>query len=103
MDGHLGRVRPGDQVRRAQQVEELLVAQPLAPLDDLIVHHADVRGRPAEAGDPQLQEQGDDFPQSFRKRAVCLAGQDYSFLAVTSQLCGMFAMSVGITGRVQRP
>ena len=94
---------PGIRVRRAQQVEEFLVAQPFAPLHNLIVHHADVRGRSPEAGNPQLQEQGGDFPQSFRNGAVCLTGQDYSFLAVTSQLCGMFAMSVGITGKVQRP
>jgi hypothetical protein len=60
VDRHLGRVRAGDQVGRADEVEELGVRQPPAPPDDLVLHQRDVRRRPAEAGRAQPQEQGRD-------------------------------------------
>ena len=54
MDGHLGRVRSRDQVGGAQQVEELLIAQSLAPFDGFIVEHGDMRAGPPKAVKPNL-------------------------------------------------
>jgi hypothetical protein len=36
VDHHLGRVLPGNQVGRAEQVEKVLLVHPLAPVDDLV-------------------------------------------------------------------
>ena len=63
VDRQLGRVRPGDEVRRAEQVEELLVRQPLAAPDDLVLHHRDVRGGAAEGGRAQPEEEQRQFTQ----------------------------------------
>jgi hypothetical protein len=53
VDGQLGAVGPGDQVGRADEVDEALVADPAPTADDLVVHHRDVPGRAAEGRDPQ--------------------------------------------------
>ena len=41
----------------APRIQELLLAQPLAALDDLVVHQGDVRGRAAEGSEAELEEQ----------------------------------------------
>ena len=57
VDGHLGGVGAGDEVGRAEEVEEVLLADPATPLHDLVLHHGDVRGRAAEGGDPEPEEE----------------------------------------------
>ncbi len=54
MDRHFGGIGSGDQVGSAEQVEEFLIREPLAALDDLGVHQADMRSRSAEGSEPQL-------------------------------------------------
>src|SRR2546426_847202 len=43
MDRHLGRVWPGNQVGRTEQVEKRLAREPSATLDDFVFHHVDMR------------------------------------------------------------
>jgi hypothetical protein len=61
VDGHLGRVGPGDQVRRAQQVEEFLAAHPGSPAHHLVFHHRDVRGGPAEGRGAEAEKEKRDL------------------------------------------
>lgn len=55
--GHLRRVGTGDQMRGADEVDELLLLHPPTMGDDFIVHHRDVRSGLAERDAPQLAEQ----------------------------------------------
>src|SRR5262245_25153193 len=57
VNGHLGRIRAGDQIRRAEQIEKLVVRKPAASPDDLILDHRDVRRRAAERDHAQLEEE----------------------------------------------
>ena len=57
VNGHLRRVRPGDQVRGAEKIEKPSVGQPAAPYDDLGAHHGDVCRWPPEGSGPQAQEE----------------------------------------------
>jgi hypothetical protein len=41
----------------------------VAPADDLVAHERDVRGRAAEADEPELREQERDFSQRPRSHA----------------------------------
>jgi hypothetical protein len=41
VDGLLGRVRPGDEIRRPEQVEELLPRQPMPAADHLVFYQSD--------------------------------------------------------------
>ncbi len=61
-------MRAGDEIRDAKQVKELLVRQPLARLDRLIVHHADVGRRATKGGEVQPQEQSCQFNQPVLHR-----------------------------------
>lgn len=63
VDGHFGGVGAGDEVGRADQVEELLIGEPLPPSNDLVAHHRDVRSRTAEGGGAQAQEQSGDLAE----------------------------------------
>src|SRR5438552_14124346 len=63
MNRHLGRIRPGDEIRDAEQVEELVVGDPPPPPHEILAHHRDVRGGPAERDDPQTEEVQRDFPK----------------------------------------
>jgi hypothetical protein len=63
IDGHLRRAWARDQAGRAEEVEELLARQPLPPPDGFVLHHRDVRGRSAECGEAEPQEQRGDFSQ----------------------------------------
>ena len=38
MNGHLGRVGPGNEIRQADQSKELVMIQPLAPLHAFLLH-----------------------------------------------------------------
>ena len=57
MDRQFGGIRTRNEVGRAEIVKELLARQPAAPLDDLVLHHRDVRRRSAERRDTQAKEQ----------------------------------------------
>src|ERR1051326_7225279 len=50
-----------DQVAPSQQVQEVLLAQPFPPLNDLLSHQGNVGGRSAEGDHTELQEQRRDF------------------------------------------
>src|SRR5690606_26279382 len=58
---HLGRVRPGDEVRDAEVVEELLVGEPAALLDEFAAHDGEVRGGTTEGDEAQTEKVADDF------------------------------------------
>ncbi len=68
MDGHLGRVRAGDEVGGGQEIEKLGVRHPPSTVDDLVPHHGDVGGWTAERGDPQPKEEQDEFAQGLTPR-----------------------------------
>jgi hypothetical protein len=68
VDRQLGRVRARDQVRRAEQVEEVLARHPLSPSHDLVLHHRDVRRRPTERDEAELAEQARELAQRRRLR-----------------------------------
>ena len=48
VDGELQRFRAGQDMAEVQRADELLLLDPLLPLDDLQVHQADLTDRPAE-------------------------------------------------------
>jgi len=54
---HLGGVGPGNEVRRPEQIEKLLVGDPTSPLNNLVFHHCDVSGRTSECDCSKFQEQ----------------------------------------------
>ena len=51
MHRHLGRVGPRDEIRRPDQVEEVLTADPLSTSYELVLHHGDMSGGAAERRD----------------------------------------------------
>lgn len=61
MNRHLSRVWARNQVGCAEQIKKFLIAQPVALLDDFIVHHRDMRGWSAECGGTEPQEQSCEF------------------------------------------
>jgi hypothetical protein len=63
VDCHLGRVGAGDEIGRAEQIEEMLVVQPLATMNDLIAHHGNVRRRPAKSGRTELEKEARYFAE----------------------------------------
>lgn len=65
---HLCRVGTGDEIRRAEQIKEFLVTEPLAAFHGLVMHKRDVGRRTAEGGNAQPQEQRGNFSQSLRQR-----------------------------------
>jgi hypothetical protein len=56
VDRELGRIRTGDQVDRAEQVQKLGLGEPFPALHDLAVHHRDVSGGATEADGPETQK-----------------------------------------------
>ena len=68
VDGHLRRVRTWNEIRRAEEIEELLPRHPLASPDDLVLHHRDVRRRPAEGDGTELQEEPGKLAQAYGPR-----------------------------------
>src|SRR5207249_5707549 len=54
---HFRRVWSGNQIRRAQVVEELLAREPAAAPHDLVLHHGDVRRGTAEGDGAELEKQ----------------------------------------------
>jgi len=68
VDRHLGRVRPGDQIRGADEIKKLLIGQPMSTLHDLALHQCNVRRRPTKRRGAQPQEEASEFAdhgQSF--------------------------------------
>jgi hypothetical protein len=66
VDRHLGGVRARDQVRHPEQVEEALVGHPATAAHDLVAHERDVRRRPAERDQPELEEEPENLPDGAR-------------------------------------
>ncbi len=64
---------PGIRLSRAEQIEELLIAQPLTAAHDFVAHHADVRRRAAESERAQLEENLRHFQQCARDRPSAFA------------------------------
>ena len=62
---HLGGVGSGDEVGGGEQVEESLVAQPLAAPDEFIAEHADMRGGTAKGGEAEFEKCRKDFDEGF--------------------------------------
>jgi len=57
MDHGLGRIRAGDQVGGADDIEIFRPCQPFAPGDDLVFPHRDMGDRPAECLHTHAEEQ----------------------------------------------
>ena len=68
MDGHLGRVWPWDQIGGAEEIQKLLIVQPAPAAHDFVVKQADVRGRAAERGQAQLEEDEENVTQAPGQR-----------------------------------
>ena len=66
VDRHFGRIRSGDKVGGAHQVDELLAREPATSSHHLVFHHGDVRRRPAKADDAEFQEKPREFLQAGR-------------------------------------
>jgi hypothetical protein len=79
VDDHLGGVRAGDQVGRAQQVEEVGVCDPPAARDDLVAQHGDMGRRPAEGGEAEPQGQQRNLRHRTLRRGRALSLR-YEFL-----------------------
>ena len=65
MDRHLGGVRAGDEICRAERIEELLVVHPFATLYHFIMHHANVRSGTSKPGNAEFEEKGGNFCESL--------------------------------------
>src|SRR5205807_6840676 len=61
IDRKLGRRWPRDQGARAQEVEERLLAEPLAPDHDLLPHQRDMGRGPAERDAAELEKEERDL------------------------------------------
>jgi hypothetical protein len=68
VDDHLGRVRPGNQIGRADEIEKVDIAQPLPADHRFFAQHGNVCRRPTEGGDPELERDPGDLSQSIRMR-----------------------------------
>ena len=60
---HFSRIRPGNQIRRADHIDELSLRKPLPLIDELALHQRDVRQRPAKSRRAQSQKQKEKFAQ----------------------------------------
>src|SRR5262249_15246193 len=66
---HLARGRPGQELAERDQIGVALVVEPAPPVDELLAEVAEMRHRPAEGGQPEPQERGENFtPVSARTR-----------------------------------
>ena len=61
---HLGRVRAGQEVGEADEVDHLLIGQPAPALNDLALHEGDVGGRAAETDDAERAEDEHELAQA---------------------------------------
>jgi len=62
MNRHFGRVRPRNQIGRAEHVEKFRVREPSAPPHEFLFHHRDVSRGSAEGGCAEPQKRNRDFP-----------------------------------------
>src|SRR5690606_20202695 len=74
MDRHLRGVGAGYQVCGPDEIEKMLPGEPAAAVDDLVLHHRDVRGRSAERDHAELQEE----PRDVTKAAARRHGLDFA-------------------------
>src|SRR5205807_1179163 len=63
-DRQLRRAGPGHQVAGGEQALELGFVQPPSALDELAAHQGDVRGRPTEGDQPELEEYPGDLTEA---------------------------------------
>ena len=66
---------PGMRLRRRDEVEEFLAGQPPPPPHDLVLHHGDVRGRPAEGGGAEPEKE----PRELAEHPRSIAGVRVGF------------------------
>jgi hypothetical protein len=64
--GYLGSVRSGDEISRADQVQEALLIYPAAAVYRLTVHERDIYRRAAETESAELEKEQSYLFQSFR-------------------------------------
>ncbi len=88
IDGELGRVRTGDEVCRAEKIEELFIVEPSASTNHFVADHRDVRCRAAEAEHTEAKKQPDHLTQS-----TGLTGALYAFRVALA--VGHFPDSIG--------
>jgi hypothetical protein len=69
VDRQLGRVRAGNEVGRAEKIEKLLARHPGPPAHDLLFHERDVRGRAAERGCAEPEEEQRQLAQATVARS----------------------------------
>jgi len=61
--GQLGRVGAGDEAGNGEVVEEILVSEPLAALDEVPAHDGDVSGGATEGDHAEAEEVADGLPE----------------------------------------
>jgi len=85
MDCHFRRIGSGDEVRCAEHVEKILVSNPSSALDDLILHHGNMRGRSTKSRETETEKKQGEFFQLFSlpdgiepTRLLLIASSDHS-------------------------
>ena len=66
-------------------MEEAVVPQPPAPVDQLLVHHGDLSGGAAEVDEPELEPESEGLAEARRDRPpqlTCHAAQAYAVVSV---------------------
>ena len=66
MNGELRRIRPRNEIGRAEKIEKLVVREPAPPAHDLVLHHRNVRSGPTERGRAELEKERRELAQSIR-------------------------------------
>ena len=61
---------PGMRFVAPEQIEERLARHPAPPAHHLLLHHRDVRRRPAERGQSEPQEEAGQVPQGLQFRVM---------------------------------
>src|SRR5690606_688056 len=68
MDRHLRGVGARNQIRGPDEIEKVLPGEPAAAVDDLVLHHRDVRGRSAERDHAERQKELRDVTEAAPRR-----------------------------------
>src|SRR6516225_7708809 len=71
---HLARRRSGQELAERDQIGVALVVEPAAAVDELFAKIAEMRHRPAEGGQPEPQERGEDFTPAPARTRVSGSG-----------------------------
>lgn len=78
VDGELLRFRPGENHAKIEGAQELLLANPLLPLDEFAVHDGDLPGGAAEIDEAELEPESEGFGKWNARRQEVSFGPDYS-------------------------